>query len=230
MGKQTGAGKRRSGKRTASPPAKPAPKDNLHKTRLGPSKPKLMKPLESIINIKDLPTSRHCESVARYSLSIGKELNLPGDQLDKLNQAALLHDIGKLMVDNCVLNKSKPLNESENLQIRSHPGNGMRILTLFHMNEYIIDAAWHHHERWDGGGYPDGKTGESISLLTRIVSIADALDAMAEDRPYRKHLNDDEIITQIQMGRGSQFDPELADIAVKLIKERRLGKSTGQGA
>ena len=167
-------------------------------------------------------TANHCESVSRYSLIIGKELNLPGDQLDKLNQAALLHYIGKIMVDNCVLNKKKPLTERDFLQIRSHSEKGMRILTQFHMNDFVIDAAWHHHERWDGGGYPDGIQEESIPLITRIVCIADALDAMTEDRPYRKHLSDDEIIKQIERGRGSQFDPEISDIVIKLIKEKKL--------
>lgn len=195
-------------------------RDMLHKTRM--KNVKLMEMLFAIIDLKDPLTANHCESVARYALTIGKELKLPGDQLDKLNQAARLHDIGKIMVDNSVLNKKKPLTERDFLQIRSHAEKGMRILTILQTNDYIIDAAWHHHERWDGEGYPDGIQEESISYITRIVCIADALDAMTEDRPYRRHLSDEEIITQIEMGRGTQFDPELADTVIKLIKEKRL--------
>lgn len=195
-------------------------RDTLHKKRM--KNVTLIDMLFSIIDLKDPLTAKHCESVARYSLIIGKELGLPGDQLDKLNQSALLHDIGKIMVDNCVLYKKKPLTERDFLQIRSHSEKGMRILTQFQMNDCIVDAAWHHHERWDGEGYPDGIQGESISYLTRIVCIADALDAMTEDRPYRRHLNDEEIIKQIETGKESQFDPMIADIVIKLIKEKRL--------
>lgn len=194
--------------------------DTIHKKRT--KNATIMRMLFSLIGLKHPPTANHSESVARYASIIGKALNLPGDQLDKLNQAALLHDIGKIMVDNCVLNEKKPLTDRDFLQIRSHAEKGMRILTQFQMNDYIIDAAWHHHERWDGEGYPDGIQGESISLITRIVCIADALDAMADDRPYRKHLSDDEIIKQIEKGKGSQFDPGIADVVIKLIKEKRL--------
>ena len=194
--------------------------DTIHKKRT--KNTNLMGMLFSLIVLKHPPTSDHSESVSRYATIIAKALNLPGDQIDKVKQAGLLHDIGKIMVDNCVLNKKKPLTERDFLQIRSHSEKGMRILTQFKMNNYIIDAAWHHHERWDGEGYPDGIQGESISLITRIVCIADALDAMADDRPYRKHLSDEEIIKQIEEGKGSQFDPDIADVVIKLIKEKRL--------
>ena len=195
-------------------------RDTLHKTRM--KNVKLMEMLFSIIDLKDPLTANHCESVSRYSLIIGKELNLPGDQLDKLNQAALLHDIGKIMVDNCVLNKKKPLTERDFLQIRSHSEKGMRILTQFHMNDFVIDAALHHHERWDGKGYPRGTAGEDIPVSARCLAIADSFDAMTTDRPYRKGMSVEYAAKEIAKGAGTQFDPKLAELFVRLIEEKEI--------
>lgn len=178
--------------------------------------------LVSIIELKDPATARHCRSVAKYALAIGKELGLPGDKLDKLNQAAVLHDIGKILVDCRVLNNGEKLSDREFMEIKNHAAMGMRILSLFSFPSCVIDVAWHHHEKWDGTGYPDGLSGESIHFLTRIVSVADALDAMTEDRPYREHLTDNKIVEQLETERGKQFDPEIANAAIRLIREKRI--------
>ncbi len=195
-------------------------RERIHNLRLNIKKQ--TESLFALIQLKDPLIANHCVAVTKYALAIGKELNLEGNELDRLNQAAALHDIGKLLVDDAVIRKRDKLNQREYHQIQAHPEKGMRILAAFMMHESILDAAWHHHERWDGNGYPDGISGETIQLLTRIISIADAIDAMSEDRPYRKHLSDDEIIKELEDKRGTQFDPGLADIAIRLIKENRL--------
>lgn len=194
--------------------------DNIHNARL--ANLKLTESLLALINLKDPHIANHCMAVAKYAMAIGKELELEGNQLDLLNQASLLHDVGKVLIDDKIINKRTKLTSAEYHKIQTHPEKGMRILAAFVLSEAIVDAAWHHHERWDGKGYPDGIKEESIFLITRIICIADAIDAMSEDRPYRKHLNDDEIIEQLREERGKQFDPQLVDVAIKLIEEMRI--------
>lgn len=177
--------------------------------------------LYNCIDLKDPKLARHCQAVASYSVRIASALGYKQKELKKLSDAALLHDVGKIMVDTVILNKQGQLTDREFLQIRGHSERGMRILAGFRVGDLATDVAWHHHERWDGQGYPDGLKTEEINRLTRIVSVADSIDAMAENRPYRNHLNDEEIITQLTVGSGKQFDPEIAEAAIKLI---RLGK------
>lgn len=190
-----------------------------HMTRAG-----LTNTLSAIIDLKDPYTARHCEFVAKCSLLIGKELKLPDGQLKKLEQAAILHDIGKIMVDVGILNKCEPLTDREMMQIRTHAEKGMRILTLFGFSNFVVDAAWHHHEQWDGSGYPDGLKGNSINPMTRIVSISDSVAAMAEDRPYKIHLADEDIVKELEKGKRKQFEPELADVVISMIKEKKLSQ------
>lgn len=190
-----------------------------HMTRAG-----LVNTLSSIIDLKDPYTARHCEFVAKCSVLIGRELKLTDGQMKKLEQAAYLHDIGKIMVDVGILNKCESLTDREMMQIRTHSEKGMRILTLFGFSNMVVDAAWHHHERWDGNGYPDGLRGKSIGAMTRIVSISDAVAAMAEDRPYKRHLADEDIIKELEKGKRKQFEPELADVVISLIKEKKLSQ------
>lgn len=192
---------------------------HAHMTRAG-----LTNTLYAIMDLKDPYTARHCEFVAKCSGLIGRELNLTENQIKNLEHAAYLHDIGKIMVDVWILNKHEPLTDREMMQIYTHSEKGMRILTLFGFSSTVVDVAWHHHERWDGGGYPDGLRRKSINLLTRIVSVSDAVAAMAEDRPYKKHLADEEIIKELEKGKGKQFDPDLAEIAISLIKGKRLNQ------
>lgn len=184
----------------------------------------LVNTLSSIIDLKDPYTARHCEFVAKCSVLIGRELKLTDGQMKKLEQAAYLHDIGKIMVDVGILNKCESLTDREMMQIRTHSEKGMRILTLFGFSNMVVDAAWHHHERWDGNGYPDGLRGKSIGAMTRIVSISDAVAAMAEDRPYKRHLADEDIIKELEKGKRKQFEPELADVVISLIKEKKLSQ------
>ena len=174
------------------------------------------------IEIKDINTANHCRAVAYYSECIGICMGLDKRELSLLKDAAMLHDIGKLMVDLVVLNKKGTLDDRERLQMQRHAEIGMRILAGFHLSDKITDAAWHHHERWDGTGYPDGLKGENISLITRIVSISDALEAMSAVRPYNGPLPFQQIIQELTHGAGRQFDPELAQKARGLLMDKKM--------
>lgn len=177
--------------------------------------------LFNCIDLKDPKLARHCQAVAAYSLHIASAMGL-GHDLRKLREAALLHDIGKLMVDTAILNKQGSLTDREFLQVRGHSERGMRFLSFFRLGDIATDVAWHHHERWDGQGYPDGLKENEIHQFTRIVTVADAVDAMAENRPYRNHLSDDEIISQLSAGIGRQFEPDIAETAIRLIQSGEL--------
>lgn len=184
---------------------------------------RLIDALYNMIMQKDIKTAIHCKNVAEYSVRLGKKLGLNTVQLQLLRDGARLHDIGKIMVDISALNKRSKLNDRELLQVRSHPKEGMKLLTSFRVAEEITDIAWHHHERWDGKGYPDGMKGEEIPYLVRIVCICDAIDAMASNRPYRHKMEKDNILKQLKDGSGTQFDPEMTEVAIEMIENGKIG-------
>lgn len=183
---------------------------------------RLVKGIFKQIEIKDMNTANHSWAVAYYSECIGIYLRLDQKKRALLKDAAMLHDTGKIMVDLSILNKKQPLNNRERLQLQRHAELGMRSLSGFHLNDEIIDVAWHHHERWDGTGYPDGLKGKDINLLTRIVSIADALEAMSAARPYSESLSLERIICELREGTATQFDPDLVKIAIFLLEKKKM--------
>lgn len=182
----------------------------------------LVKAIFKQIELKDMNTANHSRAVAYYSECIGICIGLETNKMARLKDAALLHDTGKIMVDLVVLNKKHPLNERERLQMQRHAELGMRALSGFHLSDEITDAAWHHHERWDGTGYPDGLRGEDIPLLTRIVSISDALEAMSAKRPYSRSLPLIRIRQELAEGTGKQFDPILAEAVQRLLDNGKM--------
>lgn len=182
----------------------------------------LVKAIFKQIEIKDMNTASHSRAVAYYSECIGICLGITDKKLSLLKDAALLHDTGKIMVDLVILNKKGSLDGRERLQMQRHAEMGMRALCGFHLSDAITDAAWHHHERWDGAGYPDGLKGEEINLFTRIVSISDALEAMSAARPYNRPLPFDQIIQEISAGAGKQFDPKLAKKVKHLLEKGKI--------
>lgn len=182
----------------------------------------LVKAIYKLIEIKDMRTANHCRAVAYYSECIGIYLGLKAKDVELLKDAAMLHDIGKIMVDLAILNKQDKLTSRELLQIQCHSEIGMRILSGFHLNEEIVDAAWHHHERWDGNGYPDGLNGANINLFTRIICVSDALEAMSAKRPYDNPLPFEKIISELTEGAGAQFDPLIAEGARDLLLKRQI--------
>jgi response regulator RpfG family c-di-GMP phosphodiesterase len=170
----------------------------------------------------DLYTRGHSERVAVYSEIIGRGLSLTELELQRLIQAGVMHDVGKIGVRYDMLNKPGKLTTEEIAVFRQHPEKGKRILEPVPCLHGLIDGCWCHHEWFDGGGYPRGLSGQNIPLVGRIVAVADAYDAMTSDRAYRRALRHEVAVSEIERCAGTQFDPEIADAFVKLIDVWRL--------
>jgi response regulator RpfG family c-di-GMP phosphodiesterase len=173
------------------------------------------------IEESDLYTRGHSERVATYSEIIARGLTLPDDEVRRVVQAGLMHDIGKIGVRYDMLNKPGKLTMEEVRVFRQHPEKGKRILDPVPCLHGLIDGCWCHHEWYDGGGYPRGLAGQSIPLVGRIVAIADAYDAMTSDRAYRRALAHEVAVGEIERCAGTQFDPELSEAFLKLIEAFR---------
>lgn len=172
------------------------------------------------LNLRDPSTGAHSQRVARLSYELAQDLGLPALQCEKVREAGLLHDIGKLAVQESVLFKPERLNEEEWKIMRSHPAQGAKILAELPVAD-LGAAVVQHHERWDGQGYPLGLRRDEICLEARILALADAYDAMISARCYRGGQPAYWTLDQIEQGQGRQFDPELAGCFVRMQKNRR---------
>lgn len=172
--------------------------------------------LAGAIDAKDTYTNGHSNRVSRYSMLIAQAMGWDNERIENLRYAALLHDIGNICIPDTILNSPKRLDEIEFAAIKKHTVRGYEILQNNIMIDGAEDVALHHHERFDGTGYPEGLAGEDISIEARIVSIADAFDAMKSRRLYRKALSDEKIREELAEGRATQFDPYLLDIFINL--------------
>jgi diguanylate cyclase (GGDEF)-like protein/putative nucleotidyltransferase with HDIG domain len=174
--------------------------------------------LAATVDAKDHYTYGHSKKVSEYAVTLAEALQLPADRIVTIRAAALLHDIGKIGVPDSILNKQAPLTESEWAPIKEHPQLGAEILR--HVVDLIncLPAILHHHEHYNGTGYPDGLKGEDIPLEARILAIADAYDAITSLRPYRQRLSSREALAELRRCAGNQFDPELVDIFSTLIE------------
>lgn len=168
--------------------------------------------LAQTIELKDPYTRGHCESVARYALMIADALHFSDERKKELRYGSWLHDCGKIGVPESILNKNGPLDECEFDIIRKHPRWGADVAVQAHMSENIVDIILHHHERYDGSGYPSGLQGHAIPHSARIVTIADVFDALTSDRPYRKGFDMEKSVEIIRMMEGNVFDPEILDV------------------
>ncbi len=162
-------------------------------------------------------TKGHSDSVANISIALGKKLGLSVDELQELNWAALIHDIGKITVQKSVLNKNGKLTEDEYDQVKRHVLIGEDFLSKSDSLVEISKFVRHHHERWDGDGYPDGLRGKDIPLYSRIICVADTFHAMTSDRPYRKALSNRIAIEEIISNREKQFCPDVVDCFIELF-------------
>ncbi|WP_051273738.1 diguanylate cyclase [Desulfotruncus alcoholivorax] len=178
---------------------------------------KSLNTLLTIINAKDRYTYAHSEKVAEYAEAIARKLELPGDVIKEIKIAAFLHDIGKLEIPCEILTKQGTLTEQEWQFIKQHPRWGSNMLRSFGQFKNIIPYIEHHHERYDGKGYPDGLVGDSIPLGAQIISLADSFDAMVSQRPYKKHLTFREAILELHKNRGKQFHPVLTGIFIDVL-------------
>ena len=172
--------------------------------------------LAGAIDAKDTYTNGHSNRVSRYAMLIAQAMGWDNERIENLRYAALLHDIGNICIPDTILNSPKRLDEIEFAAIKKHTVRGYEILQNNIMIDGAEDVALHHHERFDGTGYPEGLAGEDISIEARIVSIADAFDAMKSRRLYRKALSDERIREELAEGRATQFDPYLLDIFINL--------------
>lgn len=176
----------------------------------------------NILEIHDKYTKGHSENVARISVLLAEEMGLNQDLTKQVYWAGLVHDIGKILIDKNILNKPGKLSEVEYKIIKNHPVWGYEVLQGSEELIDIADFVRHHHERWDGKGYPDRLVGEDIPLVSRIICVADAWDTMRSDRVYRKKLSRERAINELIKGKGSQFAPGIVEGALKLIEKGKL--------
>lgn len=174
------------------------------------------------VDAKDENTSQHSERVSEYSVLIAKKLGFSNEQCENLRKIALLHDIGKIAIPDKVLNKPSQLTDKEYEIMKSHVLRGAEILKNFTVIDDVYVGALYHHERWDGTGYLKGLKGEEIPLNARIIGISDAFDAMTQNRVYRKKLDLSYTISELKRCSGTQFDPKLVDILLKLIESGEI--------
>ena len=177
--------------------------------------------LTRAIEEKDPYTAGHSERVTRYALRIGREMSLPEAELQVLKRAAMLHDIGKLVIDLSCLNKQGPLTTQEWTRISRHPSIAAAILAPIRFLEREIEIIRHHGERWDGKGYPDGLRGEEIDDLTSILILADSFDAMTTDRCYKEKKTVEEAMEEIRRCRGTHFNPRIADVFLQVLEKEK---------
>ena len=179
----------------------------------------VMEALAHTIDAKDEYTKGHSTRVAKYSRMLAERMNFSDEECENIYYMALLHDIGKIGVPNEIINSTSKLTDEEYAIIKKHPALGADILSEIKSKpDLVIGARWH-HERFDGHGYPDGKSGTDIPLMARIIGVADSYDAMTSNRSYRKYLPQDAVRSELVKNSGTQFDPEIAACMIAIMDE-----------
>lgn len=173
--------------------------------------------LRFTVEAKDTYTRGHSDRVSEYSVLLGQKLGLPEQDINTLKVGGLFHDIGKIGVPDSILLKNSKLTDDEYSEIKNHPAIGAHILSNATIFKDVIPIVKHHHERYDGNGYPGKLKGEGIPYLARIAAVADAFDAMTSRRTYRDSLSLDIVKTEIEKCKGTQFDPECADAFLDIL-------------
>lgn len=174
--------------------------------------------LRLAVDAKDEYTRGHSDRVAYYAMKIGERFGLPPETLEHLRIAGIFHDIGKIGTADDILLKSDSLNAMEYEEVKQHPIKGAMILSAVSMFQEIVPIVRHHHEHFDGSGYPDGLRGAEISLTASVISVADAFDAMMSDRHYRRHLSLEETRRQLIGGAGTQFNPRVVEMFLEVLE------------
>lgn len=177
----------------------------------------LMRAMEA----RDKYTEGHSQRVAKIATMIGRELKYSDTKIEQLNIASLLHDVGKIGVDDSILNKPGKLTETEYEAIKKHPEIGYNILKDVKNLGKVLHAVRHHHEKYDGSGYPDGKNAEELPLDVFIIQLADSIDAMATDRPYRNAMTQEQIIEEVKKYSGTQFHPKVVEAYLNILRKQK---------
>jgi putative nucleotidyltransferase with HDIG domain len=178
--------------------------------------------LAATVDAKDHYTYGHSRKVSQYAVAMGELLNLSPDKIAEIRTAGLLHDIGKIGIPDSILNKDGMLDEQEWMQIKSHPEMGVEILRYVSDLSKSLPIILNHHEHFDGSGYPAGLKGKDIPLEARLLSVADAYDAMTSLRPYHNQRTPQEAFDELKRCAGTTFDPELVEVFCKVIQSMVL--------
>jgi putative nucleotidyltransferase with HDIG domain len=173
--------------------------------------------LNKTVEAKDPYTSGHANRVEKFAVDLAKAYHLPFESIQNLKTASILHDIGKIGIHDEILNKASRLTQEEYQEIMRHPAIGAEIISKVNFLSDITTIVRHHHERYDGKGYPDGLSGEDIPIEAAILMIADSYDAMTSDRPYRKAMTPEEALSELENNAGTQFHPELVKVFVSIM-------------
>jgi HD-GYP domain-containing protein (c-di-GMP phosphodiesterase class II) len=176
----------------------------------------LLSSIRTTLFEKSHETEAHAKRLVDYSRHLGQQLGLDEEQLNDLALLATLHDIGKISIDDHILTKPAALNENEWFEMKKHPETGYRIAMASPELSSIAELILCHHERWDGKGYPQGLKGEEIPLLSRIIAVVDAFDAITSERCYRNAVDISGALEEISQNAGTQFDPEIAELFVAI--------------
>jgi putative two-component system response regulator len=178
--------------------------------------------LANAIEVRDASMEGHTERLAALAVEIGHRVGLGEHEIEDLTMGAVLHDVGKIGIPDRILMKPGPLTPEERVVIESHPEIGDRMLASLVLLDAVRPVVRHHHERWDGLGYPDRLAGDEIPLLARIVALADSIEAMSGERPYRRPLDEPAIVSELEHGCGAQWDPHLVEVAKLLIESGQV--------
>lgn len=178
---------------------------------------KILLSLAKSIQERDVVTYEHSRRVAVYAQRLARHLGWTRREARDLSLAALVHDLGKTWIGNDILNKSEALSAEERLKMERHPVFGARILIGCDVHPFYVETVLHHHEAWDGHGYPAGLKGEEIPLSARILAVADVYDVLTSQRPYKAPLTTDEACARMQKGMGTNFDPTILRTFLHLI-------------
>ncbi len=173
--------------------------------------------LAKAIEARDAYTLEHTERVAQQSLAIGRKMGLTPVELEALQRGAQLHDIGMIALPDSILQKPGPLDDEEWKRMRQHPTLGAEMVGTLRSSGEALEIILHHHERWDGLGYPAGLAGEDIPILARIVAVADSFDAMTSDRFYRQRRTVEQALELLRRGAGKEWDPKIVALAQEVL-------------
>ena len=180
----------------------------------------LLQTMAAVIDAYDVYTSGHSSQVAIYASEVAKKMGLHSKEIDILFKAALVHDIGKVGIPDTIIGKQGSLTNEEYIIVKRHPVIGADIVGQMKGLQGLVSLVRHHHERWDGKGYPEGLAGEQIPVSVRILTLADTLDTLCSDRPYRPTRSFDEVVAEIKRCSGTQFDPNVVTAFLSLVEER----------
>jgi putative nucleotidyltransferase with HDIG domain len=206
----------------SQPPPAGGMRESSQQSCVEPLPPIVMDTLTSLalaVDAKDQFTQGHSHKVASYAVLIAEALGLPGHEIEAVRLGAMLHDVGKVGIVESILNKNGPLNPDEWEAMKRHVEYGSKLLEPLRGTESVREMVVHHHEFFDGSGYPEGLTGEQIPLGARIIAIADAYDTITSERTYKKARTAEEALQEIERCGNAQFDPELVRLFISRVRE-----------